>query len=131
MAQEEANNATAKRLKKLYVLGALLVEMYRDQNKAQLAKSKDSSGDVSSATVALQGLLEEDKSLSMADARLIDTAWRGAEAWHFLMLAHRQLYAKEYVAALKTCLVVSEYDEFVDIYETHCMLGKFGLKNVL
>uniref|UniRef100_A0AC35FT61 WD repeat-containing protein 35 n=1 Tax=Panagrolaimus sp. PS1159 TaxID=55785 RepID=A0AC35FT61_9BILA len=124
MAQEETNNATAKRLKKLYVLGALLVEMYRDQNKAQLTKDKDNNiAGVSSATVALQGLLEEDKSLSMADARLIDTAWRGAEAWHFLMLAHQQLYAKEYVSALKTCLVVSEYDEFVDTYEIHCMLA--------
>lgn len=27
-----------------------------------------------------------------ADMRILDSAWRGAEAYHFLMLAHRQLY---------------------------------------
>lgn len=104
--------------------------MYRDQNKNQISnKSQNSKKDEkggNSATLALEGLLEEDKSLSIADARLIDSAWRGAEAWHFLMLAHRQLYAKQYDAALKTCLVVSEYEDYVDPYEINCMLGKLN-----
>lgn len=28
---------------------------------------------------------------------MLDTAWRGAEAYHFLMLVHRQLYQGEIV----------------------------------
>ena len=31
--------------------------------------------------------------VTMEESRLIDGAWRGAEAYHFLMLAHRHLYA--------------------------------------
>ena len=49
----------------------------------------------------LQGLLTEDYS-STADAALVDNAWRGAEAYHFFMLAQRQLYSKQVEASLKT-----------------------------
>ena len=44
------------------------------------------------ATTALAGLLQEDTA-SASDARLIETAWRGAEAYHFYLLAQSQLYA--------------------------------------
>uniref|UniRef100_A0A7E4V0B2 WD_REPEATS_REGION domain-containing protein n=1 Tax=Panagrellus redivivus TaxID=6233 RepID=A0A7E4V0B2_PANRE len=115
MAKEESKHSTAKRLKKLYVLGALLVEMHRERSKSKLGDN--------SATGALEGLLEEDKTLSMADARLMDTAWHGAEAWHFYMLAHRQLYDKQYDAALKTCLIVAEYTDLIDPCEVNCMLA--------
>lgn len=44
------------------------------------------------AEIALKGLLEVDCKISLADSTLIDNAWHGAEAYHFYMLAHRQLY---------------------------------------
>lgn len=44
------------------------------------------------AQAALSGLLAEDDQLSAIDGKLIDGAWRGAEAYHFYMLAQRQLY---------------------------------------
>ncbi len=43
------------------------------------------------ATSALAGLLEEDAA-SISDTKMIDSAWRGAEAYHFYLLAQRQLY---------------------------------------
>jgi len=43
------------------------------------------------AANALAGLLAEDVAAIM-DTKVIDGAWRGAEAYHFLMLAQRQLY---------------------------------------
>ena len=49
----------------------------------------------------LQGLLTEDYS-STADIVLVDNAWRGAEAYHFFMLAQKQLYSKQVEASLKT-----------------------------
>lgn len=52
------------------------------------------------ATSALAGLLEED-ALSSAN-RLIDNAWRGAEAYHFFILAQRQLYEGYVDTAMKT-----------------------------
>ena len=45
---------------------------------------------------ALSGLLEEDAQ-SMTDTKLLDNAWRGAEAYHFYLLAQRQLYAGVYL----------------------------------
>ncbi|KIH47947.1 hypothetical protein ANCDUO_21988, partial [Ancylostoma duodenale] len=42
--------------------------------------------------VVLNELLEEDGNLSMEDSRMIDKAWKAAQAYHFLMLAQRQLY---------------------------------------
>jgi len=44
------------------------------------------------AASALAGLLEEDVA-ALFDTKVIDNAWRGAEAYHFYLLAQRQLYA--------------------------------------
>jgi len=46
----------------------------------------------SQAASALAGLLEEDVA-ALFDTKVIDNAWRGAEAYHFFLLAQRQLYA--------------------------------------
>jgi len=43
------------------------------------------------AASALAGLLEEDVA-ALFDTKVIDNAWRGAEAYHFFLLAQRQLY---------------------------------------
>lgn len=59
------------------------------------------------ATSALAGLLEEDATSS--DNRIIDTAWRGAEAYHFFLLAQRQLYEGYADAAMRTGTFYSCY----------------------
>jgi WD repeat-containing protein 35 len=56
------------------------------------------------ASIALEGMLIEDQQLSIDEMRLVDRAWRGAEAYHFFMLAHRQLYQGEFDAAMKSAL---------------------------
>jgi len=48
----------------------------------------------------MMDLLESDNGLDL-DTKIIDNAWRGAEAYHFFMLAQRQLYEG-------TCLSFSE-----------------------
>lgn len=67
----------------------------------------------------------------MEDTRLIDSAWRGAEATHFFMLAHKQLYENKYDAAMRTSLVLTDYEEFLPTLEIYLLLGmkilKFGL----
>lgn len=52
------------------------------------------------ATSALAGLLEEE--VLSTTSRLTDNAWRGAEAYHFFILAQRQLYEGYVDSALKT-----------------------------
>ena len=46
------------------------------------------------ASSALAGFLEED-SQAVTDSKLIENAWRGAEAYHFYLLAQRQLQEGE------------------------------------
>lgn len=47
----------------------------------------------------LQGFLVED---TLGDTALLDKAWRGAEAYHLLLLTQRQFYSKDPETSLKT-----------------------------
>lgn len=76
-------------MKKIFVLAAMLIEQYHDQNKAKVLEKGGKKA--VEAKAALSGLLEED-SINFMDSKLIDNAWRGAEAFHFYMLAQCQLY---------------------------------------
>ncbi|EDO30415.1 predicted protein [Nematostella vectensis] len=55
------------------------------------------------AISALAGLLEED-SMATEESKVVDNAWRGAEAYHFFLLAQRQLYEGAIDASMKTVL---------------------------
>lgn len=52
------------------------------------------------ATHALTGVLEEDA--TCPDIHMLDNAWRGAEAYHFFLLAQRQLYEGHMESATST-----------------------------
>lgn len=44
------------------------------------------------ASIALEDLLNNDQNLSIEDLKLINNAWRKAEAYHFFMLSNKQFY---------------------------------------
>lgn len=49
----------------------------------------------------------------------LDMPWRGAEAYHFLLLAQQQLYAGKYSEAMRTALRMRQYENVLppeDIY---------------
>uniref|UniRef100_A0A914HN51 WD repeat-containing protein 55 homolog n=1 Tax=Globodera rostochiensis TaxID=31243 RepID=A0A914HN51_GLORO len=118
---EHEKQAPPQRLKKLYVMGALLVEEYHEQNREKMARRREEGA--SSASIALEGLLAEDQNLSMEEARMIDTAWRGAEAFHFFMMAHCQLYEGANDAAMKTALTLIAYDDLLEAIEVYSLLA--------
>ncbi|TRY60156.1 hypothetical protein DNTS_003730 [Danionella cerebrum] len=120
IAEEEAKKRTRPlRVKKLYVLAALLVENFHTQIKnSQQNKSK---GKKSEATSALAGLLEEDETSS--DSRILDDAWRGAEAYHFFLLAQRQLYDGNVDAAMRTALHLRDYEDIIPAVEIYSLLA--------
>uniref|UniRef100_A0AAR2LTQ0 WD repeat-containing protein 35 n=1 Tax=Pygocentrus nattereri TaxID=42514 RepID=A0AAR2LTQ0_PYGNA len=120
IADEEAKKRTRPlRVKKLYVLAALLVENYHTQVKnSQQSKAK---GKKSEATSALAGLLEEDASTS--DSRIVDKAWRGAEAYHFFLLAQRQLYDGNVEASMNTALHLRDYEDIIPAVEIYSLLA--------
>ncbi|XP_073481441.1 WD repeat-containing protein 35 isoform X2 [Aquarana catesbeiana] len=126
IADEEAKKRTKPlRVKKLYVLAALLVEQYHTHVKiTQKGKQK---GNQTEATSALAGLLEEDSLLS--DNRIIDNAWRGAEAYHFFLLAHRQLYEGYVDAAMRTALHLRDYEDIIPAVEIYSLLALCACAN--
>ncbi|XP_062325717.1 WD repeat-containing protein 35 isoform X1 [Osmerus eperlanus] len=118
IADEEAKKSTRPlRVKKLYVLAALLVDNYHGQVKT----SQQAKGKKSEATSALAGLLEEDATSS--DDRIVDHAWRGAEAYHFFLLAQRQLYDGYMENAMMTALHLRDYEGIIPAVEIYSLLA--------
>uniref|UniRef100_F6XA62 WD repeat-containing protein 35 n=1 Tax=Xenopus tropicalis TaxID=8364 RepID=F6XA62_XENTR len=126
IAEDEAKKRSKPlRVKKLYVLAALLVEHYHEHMKnTQKGKLK---GKRTEATSALASLLEEDSMLS--DNRIIDHAWRGAEAYHFFLLAQRQLYEGYLDAAMRTALHLRDYEDIIPAVEIYSLLALCACAN--
>lgn len=55
--------------------------------------------------------------------RLIDQPWRGAEACHFLLLSQHQLYTGRYEQALRTALLLRDYEDIFDARKIHSIIG--------
>lgn len=128
MADKEAKQRNSPLLvKKLYVLAGLLVEQYRDFMKAGglLANTKGKPRD--QATKALEGLLSEESQAALNDSKLLDNAWRGAEAYHFLMLTQRQLRAGNIEAAFKTSMSLMEYEDILEPKNIYSLIGNYVL----
>ncbi|KFO69739.1 WD repeat-containing protein 35, partial [Cuculus canorus] len=126
IADEEAKKRTKPlRVKKLYVLSALLIEQCHEQmQNTQRGKVK---GKTSETASALAGLLEDDV-LSLNN-RFADNAWRGAEAYHFFILAQRQLYKGSVDAALKTALHLRDYEDVIPAVEIYSLLALCACAN--
>jgi hypothetical protein len=50
-------------------------------------------------------------------------AWHGAEAYHFWLLAHRQLYGGDPEAALRTCLALRRYEDVLGAAPVYSLLA--------
>lgn len=75
------------------------------------------------ALSALAGLLEEDSS-AVSDTKLIDNAWRGAEAYHFYLLAQRQLHQSRMEEAFVTSQALTLYEDIMDPQLIHSLIGE-------
>uniref|UniRef100_A0A3Q2X111 WD repeat-containing protein 35 n=1 Tax=Haplochromis burtoni TaxID=8153 RepID=A0A3Q2X111_HAPBU len=126
IADEEAKKRTRPlRVKKLYVLAAHLGENYHKQVKtSQQSKGK---GKKTEATHALASLLEEDA--TSADNRIVDNAWRGAEAYHFFLLTQRQLYDGYLENAMRTALHLREYEDMIPPVDIYSLLAVCSAAN--
>lgn len=136
-------------MKKLYVLAALLVENYHTQVKnSQQSKARGKKSEVLlnlhfhvhisislllhytedrvwmlQACSALAGLLEEDSS---SDTRIVDNAWRGAEAYHYFLLAQRQLYSGNIEVSMNTGntrLCLKRITKYTHVLVVHCVIS--------
>ena len=109
--------ANPLRAKKLHVLAALEVERYR---KKTLDLTVTRGQDIAMTTAAtLDTLMTHDQESGTSGAKVLDNAWRGAAAYHYYVLAHKQLYSGTMEAAMKTAIRLAEYEDILpraDIY---------------
>lgn len=123
LAENEAQKkANPMRIKKLNVLAALLVEEH-NSHKRQLTP-----GSAGGKSKALMGMFDSDDNLEV-DSKIVDNAWRGAEAYHFLMLAQKQLYEGSVDAAMKTALHLQDYEDILDPEDIYCILALASCAN--
>ncbi|KAJ7408453.1 WD repeat-containing protein 35 [Willisornis vidua] len=76
---------------------------------------------------ALAGLLAED--VLSSTNHFVDNAWRGAEAYHFFILAQKQLYKGSVDAALKTALHLRDYEDIIPAVEIYSLLALCACAN--
>lgn len=125
-------------IKKMYVLCGLLVEQYREMIKAGgiltsklpgrlTSGSGGSSTQRDQASKAIDGILTEESQTAVRDSRILDNAWRGAEAYHFSMLCERQLRANKIDAAFKTSMALMDYEDILNPKHIYCLIGLYKL----
>eukprot|EP00798_Chlamydomonas_sp_ICE-L_P009063 gene9063-16189_t len=150
LAQQSAAQKSAAqkvhplRVKKLYVLAALEIDKFKkkslEMNPMDAATTMMGTGlpknTMGAATMqhtaaqTLAGLMTlEAASGGLGDGKGIDNAWRGAEAYHFWLLAHRQLYAGNVDLAMRTALQLREYEDILDPQEIYSFLGLASFYN--
>ncbi|KAJ3028245.1 UNVERIFIED_CONTAM: WD repeat-containing protein 35 [Siphonaria sp. JEL0065] len=122
LAEEEARNGkNPLRIKKFYVLAALEVERYHQLTKAR-------KGGVDNEISALEGLLAEDLKGSM-ETKFLDNVWRGAEAYHFYILAQKQFYNGNIGGAMRTAIHLKNYEDIIDPKTIYSLLALSAFHN--
>src|SRR5690606_7841229 len=114
MAQDSSKRPL--RAKILYVLSALDMEKFRKK----ILESQMMSPKTTTET-HLEGLRRHESSVGFDKS--LDNPWRGAEAFHFFMLAQRQLYEENLHDALNTSCRLMEYDDILDKKEVYSLIA--------
>lgn len=109
------------KIKKMFVLCGILVEEYHNYIKEKQVTGTE-RGKKDEVHSTLQGLLEEDSNVS-SHTSLVDTAWRGAEAYHLYMLAQRQLYNGYTEDSMKTTLLLQSYTDILSSVQIYSLLA--------
>ncbi|CAD7700281.1 unnamed protein product [Ostreobium quekettii] len=125
--QSSRNKAGPLVIKKLYVLAAVEVENFR---KRALEQPEGLSALVAGSATAqptsqqtLAGLMTMDAASMDKQGQAFDDAWHAAEAYHFWMLAHRQLQGGGAEAAMRTALHLRKYDDLIDPHDIYAFLA--------
>lgn len=127
LAQKESEKGGEPlRIKKMYVLAAMLVEEHQShlRESSKSALNRDSEN----ALAAINALLDDD-SLQSRDPKLMDQPWKGSEAYHFLLLAQRQLYEGYVDAAMKTALHLRDYEDVLNQEDIYTLLALSSCAN--
>jgi len=104
------------RAKKLFVMAALEVERMR---KSMITTAAFEGTQTAAQT--LDSLVEEDK--ATGGDKWLDSSWRGAEAYHFLLLAQHQLYNGYPADAMRTALRLRSYENVLPADQIYAIIA--------
>jgi WD repeat-containing protein 35 len=105
------------RAKTLYVMAAMEVERMRKK----MLSTNAPSGSTQNAAQTLDSLVTQDS--AGKGEKWLDSAWKGAEAYHFLLLSQRQLYGGHAVDAMRTALRLREYETILPQVEIYSLVA--------
>lgn len=130
------------RAKKLNVLAALEVERFRKAATAGITAALTTQGgeqggmmatNIAQTTAAtldtLMTMDAGDGGGSRAASKVLDNAWRGAAAYHYFLLAQRQLYGQKMDEAMKTSIRLAEYEDILDPRAIYCLIALTAYHN--
>ncbi|EGT52692.1 hypothetical protein CAEBREN_14741 [Caenorhabditis brenneri] len=103
-----------KDLKECYVLGGILVENHRYGIRELKRMDKHH---------LLNDALGDESGLTVEQIRILENTWRGAEAFHFMMLALKHFFDSRIEDALQTSVILADYEEFLDPADIHQMIA--------
>lgn len=110
------------RAKKLQVLAAFEVERMRKKMLDVSSVTTTAAATAAQVTAqTLETLVQHDA--ATGESRALDNPWRGAEAYHLYLLAHRQLYSGALERALRTALKLTQYEDILDEREVYALIA--------
>ncbi|KAJ9468906.1 Intraflagellar transport protein 122-like protein [Diplonema papillatum] len=111
LAQDAGKTDKPLWAKKCYVLAAIAIDKYK----------KKTLGSATSGNM-VDALLSADK--ATATDKALDNAWKGAEAYHFYLLAQQQLVEHQNVErAMVTAMRLTEYDDILDEVSLYSLIA--------
>ncbi|KAI9219489.1 hypothetical protein BC828DRAFT_386038 [Blastocladiella britannica] len=122
-------------VKKLFVMGALQVERYHRQfanTSPTAAAIAGNTGGASKLGGAGGLMLAEDHDSAVkagGDARVLENPWRGAEAYHFYLLAQRQFYTGDSDSALRTAMSLRSYCDILSAKTVYSLIALLSHKS--
>eukprot|EP00665_Eupelagonemidae_sp_cell47_P011454 gene11453-1922_t len=116
-AEAGASHNQPLRAKKLFVMAAMEVERMR----RKMLSASAPEGGTRNAAQTLDSLVNVDQ--ATGGDKWLDSSWKGAEAYHFLLLCHRQLYAGNWKDAMRTAIRLKEYESVLPPDEIYALVA--------
>ncbi|KAL9918488.1 intraflagellar transport protein Oseg4 isoform 1-T1 [Glossina fuscipes fuscipes] len=112
--REIEKNSNLLRIKKVYILAGLLAEQHLKNAALQFSQ------DPSVHNMDRAALMN---SISPEEASTIERIWHCAEAYHFFLIAQRQLRFGIVHSAVITSLRLREYEDVLNVEDIYCVLA--------
>eukprot|EP01063_Lacrimia_lanifica_P003470 TRINITY_DN1185_c0_g2_i1.p1 TRINITY_DN1185_c0_g2~~TRINITY_DN1185_c0_g2_i1.p1 ORF type:complete len:1243 (+),score=457.53 TRINITY_DN1185_c0_g2_i1:72-3800(+) len=115
LGQKAAKARKTVQAKKYHVLAAINLDKYKQKMLSGPAQQGDA------AVSMVDALLTTDQ--ATASDRTLANAWRGAEAYHFFLLAQEQLSQQQTERAMVTAMRLCEYDDVLDEVDVYSLIA--------